>query len=199
MNNNFVSKTNIDASNPVRVIVPSHRYTTTQDVSPNDTFKISLGVDSALRVSYPPARTLNRTASQYGYGFLAKEKQSILAQSQRITVRNSHPTSVSLRVLDHLPVSNDARIKVNVIAPRGLDPTLPSSAPTANTLDEGKGKGKERPWTSLQRGVRARWAPLDVGGEGTVEWSCEIGPSEEVELELAWEVAAQAGLRWDNV
>lgn len=47
--------------------------------------------------------------------------------------------------------------------------------------------------------MRARWAPLAVGGDGTVEWSCDIGPSEEVELELSWEVSAPVGQRWENV
>jgi hypothetical protein len=166
-----------------------------QHVSPNDSFKTSLGVDSALRVTYPAAKTLNRTATQSNFLLLAKEKQTVSAQSQRITIRNSRLSSVSaLRVWDHVPVSTDARIKVHVIAPSVLD--SPSSSGNEN-VDEGK--GKEQPWINVQKGVQARWAPLDVGGEGTVEWRCEIGPLEETELELAWEVVAPAGQRWKNL
>ncbi|KAB5587315.1 Mucoidy inhibitor A [Ceratobasidium theobromae] len=137
MDDNFVSKTQIE------------------HVSPNDSFKTSLGVDSALRVTYPTAKTLNRTGGQSSF-FLAKEKHTVSAQSQRITIRNSRHAAVSaLRVLDHVPVSTDARIKVNVIAPKGLDSTsmvVPTS-PTVETTDEGKGKGKEkeRPWAALQK------------------------------------------------
>lgn len=155
-------------------------------------------------MTYPAAKTLNRTGGQSSF-FLAKEKHTVSAQSQRITIRNSRPAAVSaLRVLDHVPVSTDARIKVNVIAPKGLDSTISTvvpTSPTVETTDEGKGKGKEkeRSWAALQKGVRARWAPLDAGGEGTVEWSCEIEPSEEIELELSWEVSAPVGQSWENL
>ncbi|KAG8729833.1 hypothetical protein FRC11_007917 [Ceratobasidium sp. 423] len=170
MDDNFVSKSHIDR------------------VSPNDSFKTSLGVDSSLWVTYPSVKTLNRTTTQSGFSFRAREKQSISAQSQRITIRNSRLTSVSdLRVIDHLAVSTDVRLKVNVITPSGLDTYQPHGSPT-NPDSEGK---NELPWTNVQKGVKARWAPLDVGGEGTVEWRCEIGPGDEVELELAWEVSLQ--------
>ncbi|CAE6464401.1 unnamed protein product [Rhizoctonia solani] len=181
MDDNFVSKSQID------------------HVSPNDSFKTSLGVDSSLRVTYPAAKTLNRTAAQSGFSFLAREKQAISAHSQRITIRNSRLTSVSdLRVVDHLPVSTDARLKVNVITPKGLDIHQAPGSPTSPDT-EVRTKDKDMPWTSVQKGVKVRWAPLDVGGEGTVEWRCEIGSSEEVELELAWEVSAPCGQPWQNV
>ncbi|CUA77160.1 Protein F37C4,5 [Caenorhabditis elegans] [Rhizoctonia solani] len=181
MDDNFVSKSRIE------------------HVSPNDSFKTSLGVDSSLRVTYPPAKTLNRTMTQSSFSFLARERQSVSAQSQRITIRNSRLTTVSdLRVVDHLPVSTDAKLKVNVIAPGGLDVHQAPSSPT-RPESEVKKNDKERPWTDARKGVKARWAPLDVGGEGTVEWKCEIGPSEETELELAWEVLAPAGQQWQKV
>ncbi|CAE6463717.1 hypothetical protein ACGC1H_005362 [Rhizoctonia solani] len=181
LDDNFVSKSRIE------------------HVSPNDSFKTSLGVDSSLRVTYPSAKTLNRTATQSSFAFLARERQSISAQSQRITVRNSRLTSVSdLRVVDHLPVSTDARLKVNVITPSGLNLQQAPGSPTSPNA-ESKNKDKELPWTSVQKGVKARWAALDVGGDGTVEWRCEIGASEEVELELAWEVSAPAGQQWQKV
>ncbi|KAG8695964.1 hypothetical protein FRC11_001067 [Ceratobasidium sp. 423] len=181
MDDNFVSKSQIE------------------HVPPNDSFKTSLGVDSSLRVTYPSAKTLNRTATHSGFSFIGREKQSISAQSQRITIRNSRLTSVSdLRIIDHLPVSTDARLKVNVITPSGLDTHHAPGSPTSPT-SEGKSKDKELLWTNVRKGVKARWAPLDVGGEGTVEWRCEIGPSEEVELELAWEVSVPVGQKWQNM
>ncbi|KAJ1303532.1 hypothetical protein OPQ81_011717 [Rhizoctonia solani] len=178
MDDNFVSKSRIE------------------HVSPNDSFKISLGVDSSLKVTYFSAKTLNRTEAQSGFPILARERQSVSAQSHRITIRNSRLTSVSnLRVIDHLPVSTDAKLKVNVIAPSGLDVQRTLGSSTRRNL-ESREKSKELPWTSVQKGVKARWAPLDVGGEGTVEWRCDIGPSDELELDLAWEVSAPVGRRW---
>ncbi|KAF8676678.1 hypothetical protein RHS04_06421 [Rhizoctonia solani] len=179
MDDNFVSKSQIE------------------HVSPNESFKTSLGVDSSLRVTYPAAKTLNRTATQSGFSFIAKEKQSVSAQSQRITIRNSRQASVSVRVLDHVPVSTDTRIKVNILSPEGLDVSAAPTSPTSEGVDEGK--RKEGPWKNAQKGVKARWAALEAGGEGTVEWSCDIAPSDEVELELAWEVSAPAGQRWQDL
>jgi hypothetical protein len=125
-------------------------------------------------------------------------KYSIAAHSQRIIVRNSRLTPVStLRVLDHVPVSTDALINVNVLAPIGLSAAEELAAPANETTS--LGKRKVRPWTDVRKGVKARWADLNVGGEGTVEWTCDIGPSEEVELELGWEVRAPAEQKWTNV
>ncbi|KAG8706122.1 hypothetical protein FRC08_001268 [Ceratobasidium sp. 394] len=176
MDDNFVSKSRIE------------------HVAPNDSFKTSLGTDSALRVTYPPLRTLNRTTNQSSFFSGKDSKQSVIAHSQRITVRNSRPSTVSgLRILDHVPVSTDARIKVNVLSPGGLGPVVDESeVPDAN-------KNKDRSWTNVQKGVKARWANLDVGGEGTVEWVCEMQPNEELELELSWEVSAPAGQKWQTV
>ncbi|CUA69216.1 Protein F37C4,5 [Caenorhabditis elegans] [Rhizoctonia solani] len=179
MDDNFVSKSQIE------------------HVSPNESFKASLGVDSALRVTYPPAKTLNRTATQSGFSFMAKEKQSVSAQSQRITIRNTRLASVSVRVLDHVPVTTDARIKVNVLSPNGLDTAVAPTSPSSEGVDEGK--RKDQPWRDVHKGVKARWAGLEAGGEGTVEWSCDIAPSEETELELSWEVYAPSEQRWEDV
>ncbi|KAG8717185.1 hypothetical protein FRC08_008015 [Ceratobasidium sp. 394] len=176
MDDNFVSKSRIE------------------HVAPNDSFKTSLGTDSALRVTYPPLRTLNRTTNQSSFFSGKDSKQSVVAHSQRITVRNSRPSTVSgLRILDHVPVSTDARIKVNVLSPGGLGPVVDESeVPDAN-------KNKDRPWMNVQKGVKARWADLDVGGEGTLEWACEMQPNEELELELTWEVSAPAGQKWQTM
>ncbi|CAE6497977.1 unnamed protein product [Rhizoctonia solani] len=171
MDENFVSKSRIE------------------HVSPNESFKTSLGVDSALRVTYPAAKTLNRTAAQSGFLFKSKEEQSVSAQSQRITIRNTRPASVSVHVLDHVPVSTDVRLKVNIFSPNGLD------AAPGESNEEGR---KEYSWKGVQDGVKARWAPLEAGGEGTVEWSCDIAPSDEAELELAWEVSAPVGQKWQD-
>lgn len=52
---------------------------------------------------------------------------------------------------------------------------------------------------SAQNGTKARWAALDVGGEGVVEWACDIAPTEEVELELSREASIPIGKNWQNV
>ncbi|KAG9104890.1 hypothetical protein FRC06_006715 [Ceratobasidium sp. 370] len=178
VDDNFVSKSRIE------------------HVAPNESFKASLGVDSALRISYPPVRTLNRTTTQSGFAFLSKDtRQSVATHSQRISIRNSRPGRVSaLRVLDHVPVSTDALLKVNVLSPNVG--TVTGVVGTGG--DKSEEIKKDRPWMDVQKGVKARWANSDVGGEGAVEWVCDIAASEEIELELAWEISAPVGKTWRN-
>ncbi|KAF8676675.1 hypothetical protein RHS04_06422 [Rhizoctonia solani] len=160
-------------------------------ISPNESLKVSLGVDSALQVTYTRAKVLNHTPTQSGLLFMAKEQQSISFHSQRIAIRNSRQTSVSVRVLDHVPVSMDSRLGVNVVSPRlHAVPTL---------SDNDMGDGSKELWRDVQHGMKARWAALEDFGEGAVEWSCNIAPSGEVEVELAWEVTAPAGGKWQNL
>ncbi|QRV75875.1 hypothetical protein RhiJN_03890 [Ceratobasidium sp. AG-Ba] len=174
MDNNFVSKSRIE------------------HVAPSDSFKTSLGVDPALRVTYPTIRTLNRKTDHARFFSTKDSKQSVVAHSQRISIRNSRSSPISgLRVLDHVPVSTDVRIKVNVFSPEGLGPVID------DTEDAKENKG--RSWKSVQNGVKARWADLDVGGEGTVEWVCDVQPNTELQLDLAWEVSGPAGLRWETL
>lgn len=175
LNDNFVSKSRIE------------------HVMPNDSFEIALGTDAALRVTYPSIRTLNSFTPQSAFAFLNKStKQNITTYSQRIAIRNSRATSISgLRVIDHVPTSTDTVVKVNMLAPVGLGPAvLPASE-----VPEDK-SNKEREWIQVQRGVKARWAPMDVGGEGTVEWACDLDASNEIELELSWEVSVPVGQKW---
>ena len=160
---------------------------------PNDSFEISLGADAALRATYPPMRTLNSSTQSSGFVFRNKDtKRNVTTYSQRITVRNSRSTSVlGLRVIDHVPTSTDEVVKVNVLAPSGLGPAvLPASEVPEDAST------KEREWARAQKRGKARWAPLDMGGEGTVEWSCDMKACEEIELELSWEVSVPVGQKW---
>jgi hypothetical protein len=110
---------------------------------------------------------------------------------QRITVKNTRPTTLhKLVITDHVPVSDNERIKVNVIDPKGLQ--------------IGSKGAKE---TIVGKGVKARWEQKngngpsieEGGGEiglGFVEWICEIGPGASVDVDLAWDIVAPAGVGW---
>lgn len=99
-------------------------------------------------------------------------------------------------MLDHVPVSVEARLKVNVLSPNGLGPVVDVPSPGN---ENSKGKNKERPWVNIQKGVKAHWAAPDVGEEGAVEWMCEIAPTEELELDLSWEISAPVGEKWQDM
>ncbi|CAE6422350.1 unnamed protein product [Rhizoctonia solani] len=109
-----------------------------EHVSPNESFKISLGVDSALSIAYQTAKTLNRAILQHSFPPMANENQLVSAHSQKIMIRNSRSWPVSIRVLDHVPVSTDARLKVDVINPSGLDTAAAPTTFSSNGSDSDK-------------------------------------------------------------
>jgi hypothetical protein len=170
-----------------------------QYVPPNDSFHVSLGIDSGLRVTYPPVRTYNHPSAQSGFSFPGRQKdpkQTITTYSQRITVRNSRQTAVPiLRVLDHIPVSNHSSIKVNLISPKGLR-NLASKKEADTATDEKR--AQQESWVNLQRGVNARWAPPEIGGEGAIEWVCTVGAGGDVELQFEWAISAPVGTVWST-
>jgi len=110
---------------------------------------------------------------------------------QRITIKNTRVTVLHRLVLkDQVPVSDNARIKVNVLEPKDLQ--------------IGSKGAKE---TVVRQGVKARWIQKNAsaqsmeegGGEtglGFIEWICEIGPDASVDVALAWDVVTPAGVEW---
>ncbi|CAE6432532.1 unnamed protein product, partial [Rhizoctonia solani] len=154
-----------------------------QHVPPNDSFQLPLGIDPALRVTYAPVRTHKRLDTQPGFtsqGYQKQPRQETTEHSQFITIRNARPMAVlALYILDHVPVSNDSTIKVNVTSPPGL---RESNRP----VEGGTKEQRHETWVRPQWGVRARWAPPGIG-EGAIEWVCAIGAGEEIELKLGWE------------
>ncbi|CAE6494150.1 unnamed protein product [Rhizoctonia solani] len=167
-----------------------------QHVPPSDSFHLSLGTDPTLRVAYAPVRTHKRARSQTGFAFPGRPKQpkqEATKYSQLILIRNTRPTAVpTLHILDHVPVSNDSTIKVNVTSPQGL---RENNRPTEDDTDE----KQHDAWVHPQKGVKARWAPPNIGGEGAIEWVCAINAGEEIELKLGWEINAPEGTKWGNL
>lgn len=84
-----------------------------QRVSPNQIFNISLGVDPAIHISYPKP-TLHRSTQ----GIFSKERSNVFSRS--ISISNTKPVPVELLVLDQVPISQDERLRIDVLQPRGL-------------------------------------------------------------------------------
>lgn len=96
---------------------------------------------------------------------------------------------------DQVPVSEDARFKVNVLDPRELV-TLGTVSKNSNTST-----GESVAVAGL-RGVRVRWAQKNEdgsggdAGNGVVEWICDVGASSKFDITLSWEVNAPGGVKW---
>ncbi|EJD47240.1 hypothetical protein AURDEDRAFT_163847 [Auricularia subglabra TFB-10046 SS5] len=144
------------------------------NVSPHEHLTMSLGADAAVRVTYHPQQ---KKIKQPTGSIFSTAKTSTTSYSQRISVKNTRRAAVPrLVVRDCVPNSTDARIKVNVVEPKELPSGGPASA-------AGVAKNDER--------------PLDGDtGDGTLEWICAIPAGGEVDLGLAWDITAPAGVLW---
>jgi len=167
--------------------------TTIPNVSPQESFSTSLGVDPSIRITYHPVikKTKNSAGGNFGNLLALQAKSDITSHNQRITIKNTRSQNVSLIVKDQVPVSVDAAMKVMVLEPKDM------------------GEAKERKTVNVASGVKARWAYHDtdgtsepssaVGGveeEGAIEWLCDVGAGKNVDLVLTWDVVVPVGQVW---
>lgn len=82
-------------------------------VSPNQVFSLPLGVDPAIHISYPKP-TVHRSTQ----GIFNKESAHVFTRTVWLT--NTKPTPVEVLVMDQVPVSQDERLKVEIVHPKGL-------------------------------------------------------------------------------
>ncbi|KAK2787057.1 hypothetical protein FQN53_005757 [Emmonsiellopsis sp. PD_33] len=139
------------------------------DCRADSVFSLNLGVDPGIQVSYPTP-IVRRTAG----GFFNTEDRAIFRRTCRIN--NTKAAAGTLVVLDQVPVSEDNRLKLNILEPAGLEKesdsvpvTLDSSAAKA-----GWGKGK----VTMLKGGEIMW-------QLTVEKGMEIRLTLEYEAKMS--------------
>lgn len=150
--------------------------TTLPRCSAGDSFTLSLGVDPAIVVSYPVANIRRATT-----GLFSKENSSV--HSRSITVANTRAAAgkpVSLLVLDQVPVSEDERLKVDILDPKGM---LVEGAGVASGLP-GRGEKEDVKWGKAT-------STLKKGGQ--VEWEVSLNAGKAVKLGLEYVVAMPSG------
>ncbi|KAF2672103.1 hypothetical protein BT63DRAFT_188208 [Microthyrium microscopicum] len=134
-------------------------------VSPNQAFTIPLGVDPAIHISYPKP-TLHRSTQ----GIFNKERAHVFSRS--IFVTNTRPAPVELLVLDQVPLSQDERLRIDIVSPRGLIKEGDVVKTGAPAHEARKAWGKAR-------------ATLKKDGE--VAWTVEIEKSQAAVLKFEYE------------
>ena len=142
--------------------------------SAGDSFFLSLGVDPDMKITYPKPEVRRSTT-----GFLSKEDSSIYTRT--ITLANTKAAmekSASIYVLDQVPISEDERLRVDVLAPRGL------SSGGVNTGSPSRDGADNKDWGKAV-------ARLRKGGE--VSWDVTLKAGKGVKLGLEYEIAAPAG------
>ena len=144
--------------------------------SAGDSFFLSLGIDPAIRVLYPKPEVRRSTN-----GIFSKEDSSVYTRTVTIVntkASGSTAKTASLLVLDQVPVSQDERLRVDILAPKGL-------SVGGNAVNAGvPAKENDKDWGKAT-------AVLKKGGE--VSWDLSLKAGKAVKLGLEYEVAAPAG------
>jgi hypothetical protein len=135
--------------------------------SPDHTFALSLGVDPSILINY--AKPCVRRATS---GFFAKEDCAIFTRV--CFIKNTKTTPVSVLVLDQIPVSEDERLRVNILEPKGLE--------------------KEGDRVKME-GTKGNWGKgfVIMGKGGEVKWELTLERAKEVKLVLEYEAKIPSG------
>lgn len=150
--------------------------------SSGDTFTMSLGVDPAIKVAYPKPDVKRSTT-----GLFSKEDSSIYTRTATITnTRATAGKPVNLTVLDQVPVSEDERLRIEIIHPRGMA-VGGQAVGTGVAGRESVGGKEDKVWGKAT-------AALKKGGE--ITWDVSLNAGKSVKLNLEYEVALPTG---DNV
>ncbi|WYZ46131.1 hypothetical protein EsH8_IX_000356 [Colletotrichum jinshuiense] len=144
--------------------------------SDGDSFSLGLGIDPAIKVNYPKV-DVRRTTT----GVFTKENSSVYTRS--VTIANTRASAgkpVSLLVLDQVPVSEDERLKVDILTPKGL--VLDGSrVPSGSAGQEGKdGTDWGKATAALRKG-------------GLVSWQVTLNAGKAVKLGLEYVVILPFG------
>lgn len=140
-------------------------------------FSLSLGVDPAIRISYAKPDVKRSTS-----GVFTKEDSTTYSRS--ITITNTRVAtggkSVRLTVMDQVPVSEDEKLRVELVHPRGLvvgGADVSTGVPDSNARD-GKDWGK---------------AVASIKKDGQVSWDVLLSAGKGVKLVLEYDVSLPAG------
>jgi hypothetical protein len=153
-------------------------------VSPNQVFSLPLGVDPAIHINYPKP-TVHRSTQ----GFLNKESAHMFNRSVWLT--NTKSTPVELLVLDQIPVSQDERLKVEILQPRSL-------YKEGDSVRAGEAAKEGASGTTAVSQQNGSWgkavATLKKGGEMT--WTVNLEKGQACLLKMEYEARLPQG---DNI
>lgn len=137
--------------------------------SAGDRFSLSLGVDPSINVIY------SRPIVKRGHmGFLQREGSGIFTRTCTITNTKSDRVVEGV-VIDQIPVSEDERLRVDILEPAGLRSEGSTTCCSAGITADGKADSKTGDTlVTLKRG-------------GFVRWDVQIKPGRGVKLDLEYE------------
>ncbi|KAK3186949.1 hypothetical protein K4F52_004393 [Lecanicillium sp. MT-2017a] len=144
--------------------------------SAGDRFSLSLGADPAIKVVYPKPDVRRATT-----GLFNRENSSVYVRT--ISLHNTKASAgkaTSLLVLDQVPVSEDERLRVEVVSPRGLA-MEGGSVPIHGKQSDGK---EDKSWGE---------ATAEIKKSGEVNWHVMLNAGKTVKLSLEYAVSLPSG------
>jgi hypothetical protein len=170
--------------------------------SAGDSFTLPLGVDPTISVSYAKP-TVRRSQS----GIFSKEDCEVYTRMATIT-NTKHNTAVELQVLDQVPISEDERLRIEIVSPRGLrlgGESVPAgmAAQSGNEGGDLSPAAKTRTSVYGDNGVKASGTGREIGKwgsatatakkDGEVNWHVKINPLRGCKLVLEYEATYPGG------
>lgn len=163
--------------------------TTIPRCSAGDAFNLNLGVDPGITVKYQkPAVRKNQV------GIFQKEGSCIFTRSLMITNTKANSVLEGV-VLDQVPVSEDEKLKVEVLQPRGFrnegDKVMSGTAVTSKMVKNERSSGSVSS-ADRARGVQETedtwgWAVATLKKAGEICWNLKLNPGRCVRLDLEYE------------
>lgn len=147
--------------------------------SSGETFNLSLGIDPAIRVAYAKPE-VHRASS----GLFNKENSAVYIRT--ITLHNTRAVggrAVDLFVQDQVPVSEDERLRVELLYPRGLVVDNHNGVATGAADKEGQSKDDGN-WGK---------ATAKLKKEGQLSWDVSLNAGKAVKLTLEYSVTLPGG------
>ena len=139
--------------------------------SAGEQFSLSLGVDPGIQVTYAQP-TVKRSQS----GVFTKDNSGLYTRTCTITNTKSN-RALEATVLDQIPVSEDERLKIDVLSPAGLTREGEKVATGTPVVKPGN-KAKDEKWGRAHASLRK---------DGEVAWDLRLEPSRGVKLALEYE------------
>ena len=164
--------------------------TTLPRSSPGEAFVLNLGVDPALNVVY--SKPIVRRSQS---GVFQKEDCRIYTRSCTLT-NTKNKVAVEATVMDQIPVSQDDKLKVEVLIPRGLRKGDDQAVKAGmGQINDGTGKKGSTYAENSAREEKAKWgkATAKMKKDGQIEWDVKLNPGQGVKLELEYETRFPGG------
>jgi hypothetical protein len=152
-------------------------------VSPSQLFSLPLGVDPAIQISYPKPNVHRSTS-----GFISRESAHTFNRS--IWLTNTRPSAVELLVIDQVPVSQDERLRVAILQPRGLSKEG-DSVRAGQAAKEG-GKEVAAPTASVKEGAWGK-ATATLKKNGEINWNVNLEKGAACLMKLEYDTRMPSG------